>query len=85
MPLIRAADGMPGELAVRADRTHILLFGATWCGPCHERAPLVKALVETLAGRDDAPDVHLLSIDDDPDSFDAALGGLSIRDLHRCL
>ena len=73
VPLLRGADGMPGELALRADRTHILLFGATWCGPCHERAPSVKALVEALAGRDDAPLVHRLSIDDDPDSFDAAL------------
>ncbi len=73
VPLIRGADGMPGELALRADRTHILLFGATWCGPCHERAPSVEKFIEAIAGRDDAPLVHRLSIDDDPDSFDAAL------------
>ncbi|MFM7077765.1 MAG: thioredoxin family protein [Planctomycetaceae bacterium] len=73
VPLIRGPDGMPGELALGADRPHILLFGATWCGPCHERAPSVKELVEALAGRDGAPLVHRLSIDDDPDAFDAAL------------
>lgn len=46
VPLSRGADGMPGDLALPADSTHILLFGATWCGPCHERAPSVRAFVE---------------------------------------
>lgn len=73
VPLLRGADGLPGELALRADRTHILLFGATWCGPCHALAPSVEAFTAAIAGRDGAPIVHRLSIDDDPDSFDAAL------------
>lgn len=73
VPLLRGADGLSGELALRTDRTHLLLFGATWCGPCHALAPTVKAFVEAIAGRDGAPVVHRLSIDDEPDSFDAAL------------
>ena len=73
VPLIRGADGMPGELSLPADRTHILLFGATWCVPCHDLAPSVEAFIAAIAGRDDAPVIHRLSINDDPDSFDAAL------------
>jgi thiol-disulfide isomerase/thioredoxin len=71
--LIRGPDGMPGELSLPADRTHILLLGATWCGPCHDLAPSVEAFIAAIAGRDNAPVVHRLSIDHDPDSFDAAL------------
>ena len=73
VPLLRAADGTSGELSLPADRTHLLIFGATWCGPCRALAPSVEAFVAAIADRDDAPVVHRLSIDDDPESFDAAL------------
>ena len=73
VPLLRGADGMPGDLPLPADRPHLLLFGATWCGPCHDLAPSVEAFTAAIAGRADAPVIHRLSIDDDPDSFGTAL------------
>jgi thiol-disulfide isomerase/thioredoxin len=73
VPLLHGPDAMAGELTLAADRTHLLLFGATWCGPCHALAPAVDELVGALAAREDAPIVHRLAIDDDLDVFAAAL------------
>jgi len=73
VPLLYGPDGRAGELALAADRTHLLLLGATWCGPCHALAPAVGELIDALGGRENAPIVHRLSIDDDPDAFASAL------------
>ena len=73
VPLLHGADGMPGALSLPAERTHLILLGATWCGPCRALAPAVSELVDALEERENAPIVHRLSIDDDPESFAAAL------------
>ncbi|MCC7203840.1 MAG: carboxypeptidase regulatory-like domain-containing protein [Phycisphaeraceae bacterium] len=62
---IKTLDGRPLRLADYRGRHVLLVFWATWCGPCREKMPELKALYEKLGG-DERWVMVGLSEDDQP-------------------
>jgi hypothetical protein len=65
------ADGAEGSLADFRGHYTLLHFWASWCGPCKQEFPALKATREKLAARDFV--MLGLSLDDDASAWQVAL------------
>ncbi len=67
---LETVEGRRSPLATRRGKVLFVNFWATWCGPCMQEMPAIKALVETLGG-DDRFAFVLISLDkrDDLERF----------------
>jgi thiol-disulfide isomerase/thioredoxin len=63
---IKTLDGNPLRLADFKGKLVLLDFWATWCGPCLEQEPLLKATYDAF-GKDGRWAMVSLSLDDSPE------------------
>lgn len=78
LPLIAAPGESPSEAQSvtlpRTGKVHVV-FGATWCLPCHHVAPSLREYIAALKDVGSDTRVIRLSTDTDPKQFSAALDG----------
>ncbi|MBN1854368.1 MAG: redoxin family protein, partial [Pirellulales bacterium] len=72
----RLADGKTGSLTDFRGKSTLVLFWASWCGPCRKHLPALKKLHEKLAERGYA--VVGLALDDDAAAWRAAVEQLEM-------
>lgn len=68
------ATGAASDVELRRDGTSILVFGATWCGPCGMVAPEIEAFIQKNKNDPRSATVYRFSVDD-PDEYAKAVKG----------
>lgn len=68
------SNGAASTLALKGEGTCILVFGATWCGPCGAIAPEVEAFIQSNSAHQGRAAVYRFSVDD-PDDYAKAVNG----------
>ena len=68
------SKGAASTLALRREGTSILVFGATWCGPCGAIAPEVEAFIQSKSTHQGRAAVYRFSVDD-PEDYGKAVNG----------
>ena len=62
MPLLENASGEKSEILDSKYKKHLIVFWASWCGPCRQEIPLLKTLYNNRN-----PDLEFISISIDED------------------
>jgi thiol-disulfide isomerase/thioredoxin len=70
------ADGTPGSLSHARGKLALVHFWASWCGPCKEQLPAVRALHEQFTPK--GLTTISLSLDEDAEAWQKALGSLGL-------
>lgn len=65
-------DGQREAVLATEAKVHLLVFWASWCGPCQQEIPQLKELAGAYAGR--GLNLVGVSIDDKKEQWQAALG-----------
>lgn len=71
LPLLETPNGKKSKILDPKFEKHLVIFWASWCGPCREEIPLLKKIY----GKNDISTKFIsISIDDDKNAWQKALG-----------